>query len=41
MRYKDYVDGFSKDSAESLAPHWPGDHAIALELAFNLPYGRI
>jgi hypothetical protein len=41
MRYKDYVDVFSKDRAETLAPHRPIDHPIGLELDFNLPYGRI
>jgi hypothetical protein len=41
MRYKDYVDIFSKDRAETLAPHWPIDHAINLEPDFNLLYGRI
>jgi len=41
VRYKDYVDVFSKDRAETLAPDWPIDHAIDLEPDFNLPYGRI
>ena len=41
MRYKDYVDVFGKDRAETLAPHWPIDHAIDLEPGYKLPYGRI
>jgi len=41
VRYKDYVDVFSKDRAETLAPHRPIDHPIDLEPDFNLPYGRI
>jgi hypothetical protein len=41
VRYKDYVDVFSKDRAETLAPHWPIDHAIDLEPGCNIPYGRI
>jgi len=41
VRYKDYVDVFSKDRAENLAPHRPIDHAINLEPDINLPYGRI
>jgi len=41
VRYKDYVDVFSKDRAETLAPHRPIDHAIDLEPGFNIPYGRI
>jgi len=41
VRYKDYVDVFSKDRAETLSPHRPIDHAIDLEPDFNLPYGRI
>jgi len=41
VRYKDYVDVFSKDRAETLAQHQPIDHTIDLERAFNLPYGQI
>jgi hypothetical protein len=37
----DYVDEFSKDRAETLAPHRPIDHAIDLEPGINIPYGRI
>jgi hypothetical protein len=35
------VDVFSKDWAETLAPHRPIDHVIDLEPGFNIPYGRI
>ena len=41
MRYKDCVDVFSKDRAETLAPHRSIDNAIDLEPDFNLPYCRI
>ena len=41
MRYKDYVDVFSKDRAETVAPHRPIDHTVDLEPDFNLSYGRI
>jgi hypothetical protein len=41
MRYHDYVDVFSKDRAETVAPHRPIDHTIDLEPGFNLPYGQI
>jgi len=41
VRYKDYVDIFSKDRAENLAPCRPIDHVIDLEPSFNIPYGRI
>jgi hypothetical protein len=41
VRYKDYVDVFSKDRADTLAPHRPTDHAIDLEPGFNVPSGRI
>jgi len=41
VRYKYYVDVFSQDRAETLAPHWPIDHTINLEPGFNIPYGRI
>jgi hypothetical protein len=41
MRYKDSVDVFSKDMAETLAPHEPTDHMIDLEAGFNLQYGGI
>ena len=40
MRYNHYVDVFSKDRAETVAPDWPIDHAIDLEPDFNLAYGR-
>jgi hypothetical protein len=35
------VDIFSKDRAETLAPHRPIDHAIVMELGFHIPYGLI
>jgi hypothetical protein len=41
VRYKDYVDVFSKDRAETLAQHRRIDHAIHLEPGFNIPYGQI
>jgi len=41
MRYKDYVDVFSKDMAETGAPHWPIDHTIDLESGFISAYGWI
>jgi len=41
VRYKDYVDIFSNDRAETLAPHRPIDHTMDLEPGFNLPYDRI
>ena len=41
MRYKDYVNVFSKDRAETLTPHRPIDHAFDLEPGFHIPYGRI
>jgi hypothetical protein len=41
VKYKDYVDGFCKDRAATLAPQRPIDHAIDLEPGFNIPYGRI
>ena len=41
MRYKDYVDVFCKDRAETLALHRPIDQAIDLDPDFNFPYGRI
>jgi len=41
VRYIDYVDEFTKDRADTAAPHRPIDHAIDLELDFNLPYGQI
>jgi hypothetical protein len=34
------VDVFTKDRAETLAPHWPIDHAIDLEPGFNIPCGQ-
>jgi hypothetical protein len=40
VRYKDYVDVFSKDRAVTLEPHRPIDHAINLKPVFNLPYSR-
>jgi hypothetical protein len=39
MRYKDYVDVFSKERAETLAPHQPIDYVIDQEPGFNIPYG--
>jgi len=41
MRYKDYLDVFSKDRGETLALHRPIDHVINLEPGFNIQYGRI
>jgi hypothetical protein len=41
VRYKDYVDVFSRDRAETLEPHRPIHVAIDLEPGFNIPYGRI
>jgi hypothetical protein len=41
VRYKDYVDVFSKDRAETLALHRPIDHGIALEPGSHMTYGRI
>jgi len=38
--YGEFVEVFSK-AAETLAPHGSIDHAIDLELGYNLPYGRI
>jgi len=35
------VDVFSKTKAQTLAPNRPIDHAIDLEPAFKIPYGRI
>jgi hypothetical protein len=40
VRYKDYVDVYSKDRAKTLAPHRPIDHTIDQEWDFNLPDGR-
>ena len=37
----DFVEVFSKKKAETLAPHWPIDHAIDLEPGHTIPYGRI
>jgi len=41
MRYKDYVDLFRKDRAETLGLHRPIDHAIDLEPGFHMTYCRI
>jgi len=41
VRYTEYVDAFSKDTAETLALHRPIDHAIDLESSFNTPEGPI
>jgi hypothetical protein len=41
MQYKDYADIFSKDMADTVAPHRPIDHTIHLESGFNMQYGRI
>ena len=35
------MEVFSKDKAETLLPHRSTDHAIDLQPAYNLPYGRI
>jgi len=39
--YSEFFDVFSKPNAETLAPHYSIDHAIALEPGFKLPCGRI
>jgi hypothetical protein len=39
--YKDYVDIFSEDRAETVEPHRPIDHGNNLEPGFNTPDGRI
>jgi len=39
--YGDFEEVFSKDKAETLAPHRLTDHAIDLEPGYNLPYRRI
>jgi hypothetical protein len=41
VRYKDCEDVFSKDRAETLAPHRPIDDAIHLQPDVNLPHARI
>jgi len=38
--YGDFVEVFSKEP-ETLAPHRLIDHAIDLQLGYNLLYGRI
>jgi len=39
--YSELVHVFSKVQVETLTPHRSIDHAIDLEPAFKLPYGRI
>jgi len=39
--YREFVEVFSKDKAETLPPHWSTDHAIDLEPGYYLPDGRI
>ena len=39
--YREFVEVFSKDKAETLPPHRSTDHAIDLEPGYNLAYGRI
>jgi len=39
--YGEFVDVFSKESAETLPPHRSTDHAIDLKPGYNLPYGLI
>ena len=39
--YREFVDVFSKEQAETLPPHQSTDHAINLEPGYNLPYGQI
>jgi len=39
--YREFVEVFSKDMAETLLPHWSTDHAIDLEPSYNLSYGWI
>jgi len=41
VRYKDYMDVFREDRAETLAPHRAIVHAIDLKPGFNIPYGTI
>jgi hypothetical protein len=41
VRYKDNVDVFSKDMAETIVPNHLVDHMVDLDLGFNVPYGRI
>lgn len=41
MRFKDCVDVFSKDKAETLIPHLPIDRANDFEPDFNFPHGQI
>jgi len=40
-RYSEFVDVFSKTKAETLAPHFPIDHAIDLEPGCKVPYEQI
>jgi hypothetical protein len=39
--YRDFVEVFSKDNAETLPPHRSTNHAIDFQPGYNLPYGRI
>jgi hypothetical protein len=39
--YREFVEVFSKDKAETLAPHRSTDLAIDLEPSYYLPYGWI
>jgi len=39
--YGEFVEVFSKDTAETLPPHRSTTHANDLEAGYNLPYGRI
>jgi hypothetical protein len=39
--YREFVEVFSTDKAETLPPHRSTDHAIDLEPSYNLPYGWI
>jgi hypothetical protein len=39
--YGEFVVGFSKDTTETLPPHWSTWHVLDLEPGYHMPYGRI
>jgi hypothetical protein len=39
--YREFVEVFIKEMAETIPPHRSTDHEIDLESAYTLPYGRI
>jgi len=39
--YREFVEVFSKDKAETLPPHWSTDHAIDMEPGYISPSGQI